>query len=603
MSDRPPTQASQGGQRYRTEVAPQRSPAKPRSSPESRRRRLMSRAVPLVVLSVGAFAVGIAVGASSTESEAAQSFADAWERQDFGAMDAELSPAAQQEYPVEELTGIYIDTQATATAIEVETGEISVEDETASFPATVETHAFGDVEGTVSLPLDEEGNVAWEPHMAFPGLEAGEELGRETRLGERASILAVDDSPLAEGPASARTSPLGASAVAIAGAMGSPSRKQDIAQYALGFPKGTLAGTSGLELAFNERLAGQPSGELFAVGEEGQKRTLATGEPTPGEDVKTTIDPDVQTATVTALGDRYGGVAVVDARTGDVRGVAGLAFSAPQPPGSTFKIITATAALDAGVVELDDEFPVEVSNTTIGREITNAGDSPCGGTFVQSFAKSCNTVFAPLGVEVGAEKMIETAEKFGWDSPPALAAPDVLEALAPPSPSLGEIESDVALGESSIGQGQVLATPLAMASVAQTIANEGVRMPTSIVTNPELRPDAEPVQVTSPETAQKIEGMMLEVVRSGTSTAAQIPGIQVAGKSGTAELGPAQLEPGQVLAPGEDPPQDEDAWFASYAPADKPELAIAVMLISTPGGGGTVAAPIAREIYTSVLGG
>jgi penicillin-binding protein A len=561
----------------------------------------VSRAVPLIALAVGAFAVGIAVGASSAESKAAQAFADAWERQDFEAMHAELSPDAQKEYPLEEMTAEYIESQATATAIEVSTGGITVEDDTATFPATVKTHAFGDVEGTVTLPLDDEGALGWEPYMAFPGLEDGEKLGRETQLGERADLLAADGSPLAEGPASARTSPLGASALAIAGALGSPSRKQDTAQYALGFPKGTLAGTSGLELAFNERLAGQPSGELFAAGEQGQERTLATGRPTNGEDVKTTIDPGIQSAAVTALGDQYGGVAVLDAKTGDVRGVAGLAFSAPQPPGSTFKIITATAALDAGVVALDDEFPVEVSNSDIGREITNAGDSPCGGTFVQSFANSCNTVFAPLGVEVGIDKMVESAQAFGFDSPPSLAAGDELAALAPPTPSLGEIESDVALGESSIGQGQVLATPLQMASVAQTISNDGVRLPTSIVKDTELRPDMEPVEVTSPETAQKVESMMLEVVRSGTSTAAQIPGVQVAGKSGTAELGPADLEPGQVLAPGEDAPQEEDAWFATYAPADKPELAIAVMLINQTGGGGTVAAPIAREIYLDTL--
>jgi penicillin-binding protein A len=564
---------------------------------------LMGRAVPLIVISVGAFVVGIAVGASSAKSEAAQSFADAWERQDFEAMHAELSPEAQETYPLEAMTRHYVDAQATATAVEVGTGEITVEDDTASVPVTVATKAFGDVKGTVALPLDEEGAVDWEPYMAFPGLEAGEEVGRETRLGERASILAADGSPLADGPASARTSPLGASALAIAGAMGSPSRKQDTAQYALGFPKGTLAGTSGLELAFNERLAGQPSGELFAVGEEGQKRTLATGEPTDGEDVKTTIDPDTQTAAVTALGDQYGGVAVIDAKTGDVRGVAGLAFSAPQPPGSTFKIVTATAGLDAGVVELDDEFPVESSNSTIGREISNAHDAPCGGTFVQSFAMSCNTVFAPLGVDVGTEKMVETAEAFGFNSEPSLAAPEVLDALAVPPSSLGEIESDVALGETSIGQGQVLATPLSMASVAQTIANDGVREPTSIVKTADLRPPDESVEVTSPETAKKVEGMMLEVVRSGTGTAAQIPGINVAGKTGTAELGPLALEPGQVLEEGEEPPQDENAWFASYAPADNPQLAIAVMLVSTPGGGGTVAAPIARSIYESVLGG
>jgi cell division protein FtsI/penicillin-binding protein 2 len=562
----------------------------------------MSRAVPLVILSIGAFAVGIAVGASSEESEAAQSFADAWERQDFDAMHAELSLAAQKTYPIEALTRAYVDTQATATAAEVETGEITVENDTASFPATVTTKAFGDVKGTVSLPLDEEGAVEWEPHMAFPGLEESEELGRETTLGERAAILASDGSPLAQGPASARTSPLGASALAIAGAMGSPSRKQDTAQYALGFPKGTLAGTSGLELAFNERLAGQPSGELFATGEDGEKQILATGKPANGEDVKTTIDPDIQTATVTALGDQYGGVAVLDAKSGDVRGVAGLAFSAPQPPGSTFKIITATAGLDAGVVKLDDEFPVESSNSLIGREISNAHDELCGGTFVRSFADSCNTVFAPLGVEVGAEKMIETAEAFGFNQEPSLGSPEVLEALAPPPSTLGEIESDIALGETSIGQGEVLASPLAMASVAQTIANDGVRLPTSIVKDADLRPADEPVEVTSPEIAKEVETMMLEVVRSGTGTAAQIPGITVAGKTGTAELGPADLAPGQVLGEGEEPPQKENAWFASYAPAENPELAMAVLLVDTPGGGGTVAAPIARSIYESVLG-
>jgi len=533
---------------------------------------------------------------------AAKRFADAWERQDFEAMHSELSPAAQEEYPLEQFTKSYFEAQATATAIEVGTAEPESADDAATFSATVSTYAFGEIKGSVELPLDEAGLIAWEPHLAFPGLAEAETLGRETTLGERAPLLATDGSPLAEGPASARTSPLGPSAIAIAGAMGSASKQLEDELYALGFPKGSLAGTSGLELAFNTQLAGQPSGELFAVAEGGEERPLASGRPTPGEAVRTTIDPEVQTATVTALGDQYGGVAVLDAQTGDIRGVAGLAFSAPQPPGSTFKIITAVAGLDAGVVSLDDEFPVETSNSLIGREISNAHDEACGGTFVRAFADSCNTVFAPLGVEVGIDKMVETAEAFGFEERPTLAAPDALEALAPPPSSLGDIESDVALGEASIGQGQVLATPVQMASVAQTIANDGTRLPTSIVKDEELRPDADPVEVTSPETAQKLEGMMLEVVRSGTGVAAQVPGVQVAGKTGTAETGPKALEPGQVLAPGEDPPQEENAWFSSYAPADKPELAIAVMLVNATGGGGTVAAPIAQQIFASALG-
>src|SRR5687768_147860 len=142
MSDRPPTPASQGGERYRTAPAPNADASKQRPAPGTRQRRLMSRAVPLVVLAVGAFAIGIAIGASSEESQAAQSFADAWERQDFEAMHAELSPAVQEEYPLEAFTRHYVAAQATGTAIEVRTGEISVEDDAAAFPATVETNAF-----------------------------------------------------------------------------------------------------------------------------------------------------------------------------------------------------------------------------------------------------------------------------------------------------------------------------------------------------------------------------------------------------------------------------------------------------------------------------
>ena len=151
----------------------------------------------------------------------------------------------------------------------------------------------------------------------------------------------------------------------------------------------------------------------------------------------------------------------------------------------------------------------------------------------------------------------------------------------------------------------MLATPLQMASVAQTIANKGMRSPTSIVTSPaELRPEAEPVKVTSPETAATMKDLMIEVVRSGTGVAAQVPGIAVAGKTGTAELGPAPLEPGQTLEPGEDPPQEENAWFTAFAPADKPRLAVAAAVFDATGGGGggAVAAPIVQQVLAAMLG-
>ena len=577
---------------------------------DERRHRIVTRALPIGGAAAVAFIAGLVAGASAGGSVAAKAFADAWERQDFEQMHAQLSPETRDEYALEEFTQEYVDAQATATALRVVTDEPEpVEAETGdaeAFETTVDTRAFGQVRGRVELPLDDDGLVDWEPHLAFPGLTPGERLDRVTRLGERAPLLARDGTPLAEGPASARSSPLGTSALAIAGAMGSASRKQERDLYALGFPPGELAGTSGLELAFNARLAGQPSGELLAVPADdgsGEKRILASGHPLRGKPVKTTIDPAVQESAVTALGGLYGGVAVLDARSGDVLGVAGLAFSAPQPPGSTFKVITATAALDEGIVKPTDEFPVETSNSLIGREIANSHDAPCGGSFVRAFADSCNTVFAPLGVEVGAEQLVEKAELFGFNSPPELAAEDALEALAPPASTIpNPIESDVALGESAIGQGEVLATPLQMASVAQTIAAGGKRSPTSIVKTPELRPGADPVEVTSADTAKTMRALMVEVVRSGTGVAAQLPNAQVAGKTGTAELGPAALVPSEELAPSEEPEQEKDAWFLAFAPAEDPKLAVAVMIVNSSGDGGEVAAPIAQQILASNLG-
>ena len=145
-------------------------------------------------------------------------------------------------------------------------------------------------------------------------------------------------------------------------------------------------------------------------------------------------------------------------------------------------MLTASGALEAGIVKTSDSFPVEVSNTDIGREIANSHDSPCGGTFTQTFADSCNTVFAPLGVELGAEKLVETAELFGFNSPPSLFGKQAMAALDPPSSTIPEtLASSVEVGGSAIGQGQVLATPLQMASVAQTIADGGVRSPTALV--------------------------------------------------------------------------------------------------------------------------
>jgi cell division protein FtsI/penicillin-binding protein 2 len=573
-------------------------------SAAERRRRLLTRVLPLAAVALVAFAVGLVVG-TGPGVESAERFLAAWERGDYEAMYEELSPKAQADYSPAAFERAYESAAETATATEIDASEPSEEDGAASSGVQVSTHVFGTLTGTLELPLDDEA-IAWTPELAFPGLARGERLTRRTRAPERAAILAADRSPLAQGPAATRA--VETAGLAVVGEVSTPSGDQEQALAVRGFPPGSLTGTSGLELAFNERLSGRPGGQLLAarIGEETSLdagRVIASSEPVRGKPVRTSIDPALQTATVSALGGTYGGAAVLDARSGEVLSLAGLAYSAPQPPGSTFKVITTTAALDDGIVKPSDEFPVETSNSEIGREIANSHDAPCGGTFVVSFARSCNTVFAPLGVEVGAERLVETAERYGFNQPLTLFNEEATAAVDPPASTLPtELESSVAVGETAIGQGQVLASPLQMASVAQTIANEGKRMPTPIAKDPALQSDAEPVEVTPPKTAATIRDLMIQVVANGTGTAAALPGIQVAGKTGTAELGPAALEPGEELEPDEEVPQELDAWFIAFAPAADPKLAVAVMVVNAEGDGGEIAAPIARDILAAGLG-
>ena len=310
--------------------------------------------------------------------------------------------------------------------------------------------------------------------------------------------------------------------------------------------------------------------------------------------MKTTIDPDLQEAAVSALAGRVGGIAVLDARNGDVRALAGQAFSAPQPPGSTFKMITTTAALQKGVVSLDDEFEITNGVNVGGRFIENANGEYCGGTFREAFAESCNADFAPLGPKIGNDDLVATAERFGFNSPPTLYAPKIVAEVEPAESTIPtEIGEEVDLGVSAIGQGEVLATPLQMASVAQTIANGGVREPTSIVANTKLRPEAKPVRVMSKKIADELTELMVGVVTGGTGNAGAIPEAQVAGKTGTAELGP---KPGEEESPRH-PEQRKDAWFAAFAPAEKPKLAVGVLLIEAEAAGGEVAAPAAARCF------
>ncbi len=572
-------------------------------------------------MAIIAFVFGVISAAGDPDREMAERFVDDWAHQDYKSMRDELSDSARSQYSAAELASAYREAQQVATATAIDPGD-------ADGPKTVNgtrvvdvqvgvrTRLFGKIDGVLRLPLDG-GKVAWAPHLTFPSLVPGEQVGRRLELGRRAPIMAKHHVALATGPVDNRSHPLGSDAIDVAGETGAADSEQEAKLQRAGYPTDESTGISGLELAFNPRLSGTPSGQLLAVkasspqlnvSKSTQGRVLASTQGTPGQPVRSTIDPRLQTITVNALGGQSGGAVVLDARKGDVLAMAGSAYSAPQPPGSTFKVITTTAALDGKDVKLTDTFPavteINPDPQNGARVVHNAHDEVCGGTFVQAFAHSCNTVFAPLGVKVGAERLVQTAERYGWNQKPSLYNAAATAATDPNGMTMptdfSEDTSHTELSVSAFGQGRVLATPLGMASVAQTVANGGVRSPTSIVKDPGLKSDAKPVQVTSKENAKVLTGLMRAVVTSGTGVAADVSGIQVAGKTGTAELGPKPGAP--PAAPGEaSENQLIDGWFIAFAPAQHPKLAVAVMLIDASGDGGTTAAPIVANILTAAL--
>ena len=455
------------------------------------------------------------------------------------------------------------------------------------------TRIFGTTAGRVVLPVDGERKdgtpgIAWRPELVFPGLRAGERLTRETTMPARAAIQARNGALIAHGEA--RLSEIGPLASEIAGRVGPapPEREEELARR--GVPEGTPVGLNGLERAFDERLAGTPGGTLKAGA-----RVLAHSEPVAGSAVRTTIDPKVQEAAVTALAGRFGGIAVMRPSDGEVLALAGIAYSAPQPPGSTFKIITLAGLLDAGVARRSQQFPVETKTTLEGVELENANGEACGGSLRASFAESCNSVFAPLGAKLGADRLVAAAERFGFNEEPPLVG-----AARSTIPAAGEVGDDLAVGSSAIGQGKVLATPLQMAEVAATIGAGGRRPRPTL-----LKGDGGvATRATTPETARFIANAMRSVVTDGTGVGAAVPGVRVAGKTGTAELRSSVSEDPMPTDPAQPPPEedvsDTDAWFTAFAPLKSPKVAVCVLLVGQ-GSGGATAAPAARTVIEAAL--
>ena len=397
-------------------------------------------------------------------------------------------------------------------------------------------------------------------------------------------------------------------------------------------------GRTELEQAFNDFLAGDAP-ELLQ-----QTLTdLILGRPKQGATIVTTLVPEIQEAAAAAAAAEAGDVAIaaIDPARGDVLALVSeptydpnlLASQDPKvvrdswevlnedpdkpllsrasdelfPPGSTFKLVTASAALENGfgpdsLWPNPNELDLPLTDATI----ENFGGSTCSGgsqiTLADALRQSCNVVFGEVGLELGADALAEQAREYGFTAEPGedLVPFDIpwTSGVFPAPETFAEREPAVAI--SAIGQQDVAANPLQMALVAAAIGNGGVEMQPRLVTEArdptgqviaEFAPQ-EFSQPLSAANAAALTQMMVGVVESGTGTAAQIPGVTVAGKTGTAQHGE-----------GANP----HAWFVSFAPAEAPEVAVAVIVLdggslSSEATGGQLAAPIARAVLEAALG-
>ena len=383
-------------------------------------------------------------------------------------------------------------------------------------------------------------------------------------------------------------------------------------------------GRRSLELFRNDDLAGQED-EFETILSELENRTQE------GFDVVTNLDRKATEVAVQGLGGRKGAVVAIEPQTGKVRVMVSIPEYDPNrvpsafrqietdpnqpllnrttqelyPPGSTFKVVTATAALDSGKVTPTTVIDGSSPRTISGVPLENAGGESFGPiSFTDALTNSVNTVFAQVGERVGPQTLVDYLKRFGFYADPQLDYPGFQ--MVPSGIINGDgdyVESGFDVGRVAIGQGglegEIRASPLQMALVAAAVANDG-RLMKPRLTDRVLRKDGrvkervEPdlqSQVMKPETAKQLGQMMSRVVEEGTGTAAALSGITVAGKTGTAEVGAAR--------------EFTQPWFIAFAPVENPRMAIAVTVERQPPGsaGGTVAAPIARSVLESLLGG
>ena len=379
-------------------------------------------------------------------------------------------------------------------------------------------------------------------------------------------------------------------------------------------------GRFGLEQSRNDELTGERDDVGSIIDQ------LAGKEPE-GDEVRTTLDPSAQRAAYEALGGLRGAVVALEPKTGRIRVMASNPAFDPNrlreardlsvledgsalnrttlgqyPPGSTFKVVTAVAAIDSGKFTTGSQLDGRSPQTISGAPLSNFGNQDFGRIpLTTALTNSVNTVWAQVGVQVGRETMQDYMERFGFYDRVEVDLPaderGQSGVAVEGERGFVDVTSDkVDLGRVSIGQGGLLATPLQMAMVASAVANDGRLMRPTLTdrvidregrTSEDNDPE-ELAEVMKPETAKQVGDMMANVVREGTGTAAALQGISVAGKTGTAEIDIAQ---------GINTP-----WFIGFAPREDPEIAVAVAIERSNGTGGEVAAPVAKRVLEELTG-
>jgi penicillin-binding protein A len=376
-------------------------------------------------------------------------------------------------------------------------------------------------------------------------------------------------------------------------------------------------GRVGFELSHNDELVGNKT-EFLSILDELQ------GHAQEGNTVVSSLDPEAQRAAVEGLGSQRGSVVAIVPSTGEVRAMVSVpeydpnqvpaaferlnkdpnaplfnrATQAGYQPGSTMKVVTATAALDSGEYSPDDTVSGRSPKEISGVPLENAGGEQFGDIpLTEALTNSVNTVWAEVGEELGTDTMYKYMDRFGFNQKPPLDYPSFQVATSGvfEGSKLLNAGDSIDIGRVAIGQERLNVTPLQMAMVVAAVANSGELMEPRLWSKvidtdgreEKLDPERQS-RVMSEDTASTLTQMMTDVVNEGTGTAGALSGIDVAGKTGTAEI---DIDAGI-----------NQAWFIGFAPADDPKIAVAATVERTSGFGGPTAGPIAKAVMESILG-